>query len=223
MKHTTALLAIALILCVYLSDAARAQDRPAEVTVELDVSQVQDQPKLVEWGERACELILEWHPRIVNLLATKGFEPTTEIHLTIRKSDEGVAHASGNRIVVMSSWIEAHPDDIGLVAHELTHVIQRYRGNTPTWVTEGIADYVRWAIFEGKPQAWFHRPDEVRGYRQGYRTTAGFLLWLESDLAPGIVGRLNTAARTGRYDDDLFEEHTGTPLDELWDAYRSEQ
>jgi len=222
MKRIAALCTCALLLCGAISGHAKAQDRQREVTVELDTTQVEGSPELVAWAERARDLILEWHPRIVNLLPTKGFEPTTEIHLTIRKSDEGVAHASGNRIVVMSSWIEAHPDDIGLVAHELTHIIQRYRGNTPTWLTEGIADYIRWAIFEGKPQAWFHRPNEARGYQQGYRTTAGFLLWLESDLAPGIVGRLNTASRAGRYNDDLFEEHTGKSLDELWDAYRSE-
>jgi len=32
----------------------------------------------------------------------------------------------------------------GMVIHELRHVVQSYhRGNTPGWLTEGIADHIR--------------------------------------------------------------------------------
>ena len=39
--------------------------------------------------------------------------------------------------------------------HELCHVVQSYPNGNPLWVTEGIADYVRWAIYEKKPHQWF--------------------------------------------------------------------
>jgi hypothetical protein len=214
-----ACLAGLVALLVFTPAAAQEQRR---LEVELDTSQVADKPALVQWGEDAKALMEEWHPRLVNLLQTPGFEPLYEVRLVIRDSDEGIAFAQGNHIVVSSHWIEAHPEDIGLVVHELVHVVQHYRRPVPGWVTEGIADYLRWAIYEGKPQRWFRRPNEPRAYRQGYRTAAGFFLWLEADQAPGIVARLNSAARRGEYDDDLFETATGKTLDTLWDEYRRE-
>ena len=36
-----------------------------------------------------------------------------------------------------------HPEDTGMVIHELTHIIQNYPSPDPGWVTEGIADYIR--------------------------------------------------------------------------------
>ncbi|MEM9414703.1 MAG: basic secretory protein-like protein [Planctomycetota bacterium] len=202
---------------------AEAQEQAPQLTVELNTSPVEDRPELVAWGEAARDLILEWHPRIVNLLPTKDFQTLYDISLVIQDAEGGVAYTQGNRIVVSSGWIEAHPDDIGLIIHELVHVIQHYRGRTPSWVTEGIADYMRWVVYEAKPLDWFHRPDEPRGYLQGYRTAAGFFLWLEADKAPGIVTRLNTAARQRRYSDDIFVEETGMTLDELWDSYRADE
>jgi hypothetical protein len=186
------------------------------VGVELDVSQV---PELRPWGENARKTLLEWYPRICNLLPTKGFVVSREVHLRIRKSDKGVAGTAGNKIVVSSHWIEKHPEDIGVAVHELVHVVQAYSNADPGWVTEGIADYIRWAIYEGKPQSWFPISDKRRGYRDGYQVAAGFLLWLESDFAPGIVKKLNTRMRQGKYEDRLFEKVAGIKLDELWKGY----
>lgn len=187
-----------------------------DVQVELDASEV---PHLKEWGETARELLIQWHPRMSNLLAAKDFKPATKITLKLKKTEEGVAYTSGTTIVVSSHWIEKHPEDLGLVAHELVHIIQAYPSARPSWLTEGIADYLRWAIYEGKPQEWFHRPKDKQGYRQSYRVAAGFLLWLESDLAPGIVKKLNAAMRSRKYSPELFQKETGLTLDELWDKY----
>ncbi len=211
-----------LLIAILFCSAAPAVAQQQEVKVELDTSQVADNPGLVKWGEDAKAMIEEWHPRLSNLLASKGFTPPNEVRLVIRKSDKGIAHASGRTITVMSNWIEKRPGDVGLVIHELTHVIQRYR-RTPMWVTEGIADYVRWAIYEGKPQGWFRCPKSDDGYKQGYRVTAGFLLWLEAGPAPGIVNRLNRAARKAEYDDAIFEEASGRSLTALWSQYVEER
>ena len=165
--------------------------------------------------------MLEWHPRFTNLLASKEFAPPTRMELVLQKSDKGIGGTSGSRVVVSSHWIEKHPEDIGLVVHELVHIIQGYPSPHPGWVTEGIADYLRWAIFEGKPQEWFPISAKEQGYRDSYRVTAGFFLWLESDRAPGIVRRLNAAMRAGAYEDTIFEKAAGAPLDELWKEYQA--
>jgi hypothetical protein len=186
------------------------------VVVTLDVSEA---PGSKKWAEEARRLMIEWHPRIANLLPSRGFEPPRTITLKMSSTYKGVAATSGEAITVSSRWIEEHPEDVGVVIHELVHVIQAYPKNDAPWLTEGIADYVRWAIYEGKPQEWFPRPREKQGYKKGYRDAAGFLLWLERDRAPGIVNRLNRALRGGTYSDEIFQKAAGLPLAELWNLY----
>lgn len=192
----------------------------ADATVELDASAV---PELEAWGQDAQKLAAEWYPRICHLLPTKDFTPASSVQITLRKSDRGIADASGGNIRISSGWIEKHPEDIGLVVHEMVHVVQSYRRGGPSWLTEGIADYIRWAIYECKPQEWFSVPDQPDGYRQSYRVSAGFLLWIESDRAPGIVKKLNTAMRNGQYSDEIFEKETGLALGPLWAEYVKER
>lgn len=153
---------------------------------------------------------------------SSGARPPESIALKIEKTDKGIAATAGARIVVSSHWIDKHPDDIGLVLHELVHVIQAYPPGGPGWVTEGVADYVRWGIFEGKELSWFPRPEVPQGYRRSYQVAGGFLLWLEAGKAPGIVRHLNAAMRRGQYSDDIFRKATSQSLDELWNEYVAE-
>ena len=187
-----------------------------KVEVKLDVSEV---PHLKQWGEDAKALMIKWYPRIINIIPTKGYKIPKVVTLKIRKSDKGIAFASGAKITVSSHWIEKRPKDIGLVVHELVHVVQRYRGKNPGWLVEGIADYIRWGLFEGKTLDRFNRPKKKAGYKGGYQAAAGFLLWLETDKAPGIVNKLNTQMRLGQYSDELFKTYAGKTLDELWNIY----
>ena len=190
----------------------------AKVTVHLDVTET---PQLSEWGNKAKSLMEEWYPRVINMIPTKGFEAPSELWLKIEKKEDGVAAASQDHIVVSSGWIEKHPEDIGCVFHEMVHVIQNYKGNSPGWLTEGIADYLRWAIFEGKNQDYFRVPQKEKGYRDSYQVAAGFLLWLETGVCPGIVNSLNTAIRKQEYKGaEFFEKIAGKSLDTLWDEYR---
>lgn len=191
----------------------------ANPRIELDSREV---PELRPWGEEAAARAGEWWPRLRNLLDSPEPAPET-IQLVLKQSDQGVAHRSGDRIEVMSGWVRAHPEDLGLVIHELVHVIQNYPTGEPRWLIEGIADYLRWAIYEGWPLQRFPRPEEPAGYAQGYQATAGFLLWLEQGPAPGIVRRLDRALRANAYRDSLFEDWAAAPLDQLWRAYLDEQ
>ena len=207
------------VCCVFLSGLCYAVG--PELRVDLDASAV---PELAGWGQDAKELVTQWHPRISHLLASKDYEPTQSVQITLRKSNRGIADTSASRhIRISSGWIEQHPEDIGLVVHELVHVIQGYGHGAQGWLCEGIADYIRWAIYEGKPQAWFPVSDQPDGYLQSYQVTGGFLLWLESDRAPGIVKKLNASLRDRQYDASIFEDETGLPLDTLWTTYVQER
>jgi len=191
----------------------------ATVKVHLDTSEV---PHLKAWGEKAKQLTIEWYPRMRNLIPSEGFEPPTEVSLKIKKTDKGVGSTSGTKITISSHWIEKKPTDFGLVFHELVHVIQRYPSGKPWWVTEGIADYLRWGIYEAKPQSWFPRPKDKTSYKKGYQVTGGFFLWLETTTSPGIVNKLNAAMRKKEYSDEIFKKETGKSLEELWILYSSE-
>jgi len=206
---------LAVLLLVSFGSAINAK-----VVVYLDVNDVNDSPKLVEWGKTAKTMIEEWHQRTANLIPTKGFDAPAEVWLKIRKSNRGIAGTSGGSITVSSGWIEKHPEDIGCVYHEMVHVIQDYKGGGPGWLVEGIADYLRWAIYEGKSQDWFPFTDKSQGYKDSYRVAGGFFLWLETDACPGIVNKLNSAVRKRSYkDESWFEKATGRTIDSLWADY----
>lgn len=176
-------------------------------------------PELEPWMRKAAALATEWHPRLENLLADGSGPAPNKIRLVLKDDPNGVAYASGGTITIMSGWIQKQPDDFGLVVHEVVHVVQNYRGRSEFWVLEGIADYLRWAIYEGKPQHWFPVNRKPDGYRSGYQVAGGFLLWLESNKSPGIVRRLNTALRQRKYQPALFEEWTGSSVDALYAEY----
>jgi Peptidase of plants and bacteria len=214
MRHLFSLLLAVILTQLPIVPSLQAEESKLEVIVDAS-----ETPELKEWAEQAGKLIEKWHPRVTNLLASKDFTPPQKVTLKMKKTDEGIAYTSRDVITVSSHWIEKHPDDIGLVVHELAHVIQSYPRGAPGWLVEGIADYVRWPIYEGKTQEYFRRPKAEQGYKQSYQVAAGFLLWLESDEAPGIVKKLNAACRNRKYSEEIFQQETGKTLDQLWDAY----
>ncbi len=204
-----------MTLCVaMIFTGTLAAAEPLTVTVDATAA-----PELRPWIDDARVLILDWHPRITNVLPSVDFQPARKITVRLRKSNEGVAETANGTVTISSGWLEKHPEDVGLVIHELTHIIQAYPSPQPLWVTEGIADYVRRVVYEGRTLDWFPKPKVEQGYKQSYNVAAGFLFWLETDQAPGIVNRLNTAMRGRKYSPKLFEEQTGKPLDTLWREY----
>ena len=216
MKHKKNIGTIIPNVIMFLALLIAIHGKSEQVAVTSDWSQV---PELREWCESAANEIKEWYPRICNLLPSEGFTPPGKVTFKINNSEKGVGGTAGTTIGVSSGWIKKHPDDVGLVIHELTHVVQRYPKPQPWWITEGIADYIRWAIYEGKPQSWFPKNKKPEGYKDGYRVTAGFFLWLESDKAPGIIKDLNSAMRKQTYNNDIFVRRTGKSVKELWDLY----
>jgi len=214
---TPRVIALFSAACILTAGISLASKPSAAPSVILDSSEI---PELEPWGRAAANTMEEWYPRIAKLLYSEGYEPPEKIYLKINNPGKGVAGTAGNRIGIAASWIKKEPGH-GVLIHELVHVVQDYRGGGVGWLTEGIADYIRWGLYEKKPLEWFPVPrDPAKDYHQSYRVSAGFLYWLKTDRSPGMVKKLNAALREKRYSPDIFKKETGTDLNALWAEYR---
>jgi len=115
--------------------------------------------------------------------------------------------------------------------HEMVHVVQQYgrarRNNpdatrTPGWLVEGIADYIRWFLYEPETKgAEITRKNLSRArYDGNYRITGNFLNWVGGKYDPDIVRKLNAAAREGKYDEGLWKNYTGKTVQELGEEWK---
>jgi hypothetical protein len=154
------------------------------------------------------------YPMIWAELGAPGYRPPADITIVFEDGD-GVAYTAGTQITCCAGWFHEHTDDYGAVIHELCHVVQGYQHPVPGWVTEGIADYVRW--FKYEPPTHRPRVDPHHAkYTDSYQTTAAFFDWIVRTKNKSFVRRLNAAARDGKYSDDLFRQFARKPVDKLW-------
>jgi hypothetical protein len=192
-----------------------APEKASPLTVKVDTTEV---PELAAWADESKTLVEHWHPLIAELLKSDGFTPPAEVALVYKKDMDGVAATARDRIYVAAGWVKKHPEDKGMIIHELTHVIQSYPPTRDGWLVEGIADYVRFFHFE--PETALTPPDpKTASYRDSYRTAATFLAWVEKTHDKAVVRKLNSALRRGVYRPRLFKEATGKTVDELWTEY----
>jgi hypothetical protein len=184
------------------------------LVVLLDVN---DAPDLKDWALTAANYAIKWHPEIEKMLPSEGYTAPRRVTIVFRTMN-GVAYTQGQTITISSAYAKKHQDDLGMVAHELTHVIQHYsRGDKPGWLVEGIADYIRYYKVEpGTKRAGFN---PARGYKGGYNPAAALLNWLEKEK-PGIVVKLNTMMREGTYSGEKFEALAGGTPDEVWEKFK---
>jgi len=186
------------------------------IQVVLDASEVAD---LKDWCQRARDLTERWYPIIAETLSYEGYRPPRRIDLVFKKSDKGIAGTSGTRIVCSDGWFRAHPGDVGAIIHEAIHVVQSYPKYDPVWLVEGIADYVRYYVFEPDSKRRPLDRNRIR-YQDGYGTTAAFLDWIVRTHDKDIIRKLNKALRTAQYNEALFKECTGKDLNALWEEFR---
>lgn len=203
-----------LILAATLLVWAPGPDQ-AKISVTYD-----EAPDVKEWAQKARDLCERWYPTIAEVLASPDFIPPREVQLVFKEEKKGIAYTTGTRITVVASWIRQHPDDFGMVIHELCHVVQSYPKGVG-WITEGIADYVRYFKFEPKPAP--PRVSPKASYKDGYKTAATFLAWIEKAKDKDVIRKLNGLLRSGGYSDALFKEWTGSDLDGLWKEFVAAQ
>ena len=136
----------------------------------------------------------------------------------------GVAATSGAIVRFNPKWFHQHPEDIDVVTHEAMHIVQAYPGGSgPGWITEGIADYVRFRLGVNNEAANWKLPDysAKQKYDNSYRVTARFFVWIENRYNKKLVRHLDEAMRTKKYTDAIWKQLTGKTLDELWAEYGS--
>ncbi len=188
---------------------------PVEIVVNVD-----DAPEMREWAENTARICERAYPLINEELKSDGFKPPALITMTLKKDYRGVAATGGTRITGSAKFFTDHPDDVGAMVHETTHVVQRYRSrNNPGWLVEGVADYVRFFKFE--PGNLGRINPRTAHYNSSYRVTAAFLAYLVEKYDEQIVLKLNQLMREGKYTDAVWEELTGKSvemLDEEWRA-----
>ena len=186
--------------------------------VEIDVD-CADSPEMRDWAEKAARLCERWYPRISEALASEGYRPRHHITMKVTTTYDGVAAASGGEIIGSTKYFKDHRDDVGAMIHETTHIVQNYksRGN-PGWLVEGVADYIRFFLFEpGKIGPINARQARYDG---SYRTTAAFLAYVSRRYDKALVSKLNAAMRAGKYKGDVFKELTGKTAQELDKEWR---
>lgn len=198
-------------------------------------------PDLMPWvKEELMPVVEEWYPKMIAMLPSEGYTAPETVFMEFKTDMGGTpAYAAGNRLSLSVPFFrdQLEGEAKGCVVHELVHVIQNYwrarRTNpdpkpTPGWVTEGVADYIRWFLYEPESRgARIHGGNIDRArYDASYRTTANFLDWVIREHDGELLEELNAAAREGRYSEEFWEERTGESVEnlgELWLEHHRER
>lgn len=135
---------------------------------------------------------------------------------------DGVAATSNDVVSFNPEWFRKHPGDIDVVTHEAMHIVQAYPDEAgPGWITEGIADYVRYKMGVDNAGAnWkLTEYNAKQNYDNSYRITARFFVWIEQHYDKNFVKQLDAAMRSKKYTDDFAKQHTGKTFSQLWEEY----
>jgi hypothetical protein len=179
------------------------------VQINVDYSRA---PDLANFAGRVRGTLQDWFPRVVDILNSPNYTPPSKIDVYFDPDYNGVAYASGGRIVGSVNYYRSHQDDIGSMVHEMAHVIQQYK-KCDGWITEGIADWVRYYHFE--PNRKPSKPTPSQHYTNGYGVAAYFLDWINVRYNPMIYW-INKDCREGTYAPTIFPRLTGKTVDQHW-------
>ncbi|HTN02918.1 MAG TPA: basic secretory protein-like protein [Planctomycetaceae bacterium] len=213
-----------LLLVGAISAAACSDEPPADasapVKTEPKLTLILEGPVDAEFAPiagRLTTLYYECYPKLLTRFEHPTRKAPRKIRLTFDPKLDIPAHCSGDRVTVSIKWLKAHPDDIGLLTHELTHAVQAYPDSNPGWLTEGIADYARKQYGPEKQPGW-NFPDRLssqQSYTNSYGVTARFLVWIE-EKHPGTVDTLHRRMQEREFRLEDFQTATGKTVDELW-------
>lgn len=193
----------------HVADPAALHLPPEPLEVVIDVGAVErDHPGVRAWAVVTAGLCQKWYPAVC---ATLGADSPPH-RMTLRvvpKLDPGVgAHAEESTITVSVESILHDPANYGSMIHELTHIAQGYtygwfRNRGIGWLVEGLADYVRFYVYEVDPTFGGIRPGKSH-FDDGYRATACFLDYIVRTYDPNFVKKLHHALRDGKMNNAVF-------------------
>ncbi len=192
-------------------------------------------PDLMEWADAELRpVVQEWYPKLVAMLPSEGWQPTTNVTIRFRDNMGGTpASAGGGNINCNAGWFrkELKREARGSVVHEMVHLVQSYgrvrrddpdATRMPGWLTEGIPDYIRWYLYEPQTKgAEISQRNLARAkYDASYRVTGNFLDWVTTKYDTNIVVKLNTAGRQGKYREEIWKTATGKTVQELGEEWK---
>ena len=168
---------------------------------------------------RLTQTFFAVYPKLVK---TYNKNAKKEVLFVVDTAYKAVAEASGGRILFSAGYMKKNNTDVDVVTHEGMHVVQEYGyGSGPVWLTEGIADYVRYKFGYDNIGSKWSLPafSDKHSYKNSYRITARFFVWLEENVKKGIIKTLDDQLRRKVYTENSWKEITGQTLDELWSSY----
>jgi len=171
--------------------------------------------------QRLIDTFFETYPKLAKKYNGKAMG---KVVFVMDPDYNGIAAAGGGVIRFNPGWFKKNPGDIDIVTHEGMHLVQAYPANAgPGWITEGIADYVRFVDGVDNSGANWKLPDlkPEHHYENAYRITARFFYWLETKVKKGTMVKLDKAMREKKYDPSFWEKQTGKSLDTLWNTYKA--
>jgi len=173
-------------------------------------------PSIIEGFKK---IIKKVYPKLA-----KDFNKNARMDITVKidTAYDGVAYANDGRVTVSSKWLHSKPNDLDLMTHEIMHIIQSYpNGAGPGWLTEGIADFVRYKYgLDNEKAGWsLTEFSDKQSYTNSYRITARFLEWVSQNYDKQIVYRLDKNLRAQTYTPELWKAYTGLDIDQLWMKY----
>lgn len=169
--------------------------------------------------QKLIDTYFEIYPTLVKTFNNKS---THDVLFVVDTAYKAVAEASGNRILFSAGYLKAHPTDIDVVTHETMHIVQGYGYSAgPVWLTEGIADYVRYQYGVDNVGSKWSLPafNPKQSYRNSYRITARFFAWLTQNVKMDLIPSLDQQLRAHQYTDQSWNNLTGKTLDQLWKDY----
>ncbi len=173
--------------------------------------------------ERVKQSLIDTYFKVYPVLVKKfNNKSTKDVLFVVDTAYGGVAEASGNRILFSSKYLKSNPTDIDVVTHETMHIAQGYGYSAgPVWLTEGIADYVRYKYGVDNIGSKWALPNFNSGqsYTNSYRITARFFEWLEQHGQKGLIEELDKQLRAHTYTEKSWAALTGKTIDELWTEY----
>jgi len=164
----------------------------------------------------------EVYPKLVSMFNNKA---THDVVFVTDTAYKGVAETSGSRILFATKYMNKYPYDIDVVTHEGMHIVQGYGysyGRNLVWLTEGIADYIRYKYGVDNVGSKWYLPKfkaKEQGYKDSYRVTARFFEWIDQNVKPGMIVQIDKQLREGTFKDSTWVELSGKSLDDLWAAY----
>jgi len=127
-----------------LSSTTVHRGKSHHLTLKVDYSAARDLEPLIERIHQTYTS--SWGPTM-DLLGRHPDMAAKVVDVTFKSGIKAPAYAEGKSITISTSHLRRDPNDtIGVFIHELSHVLQDYRGHGVTWFTEGSADYVRYKL-----------------------------------------------------------------------------